>query len=56
MGTNIDHYRELQDAVESNINQRSLHQSARKSITEEVVGTIDGKSSQRVAKFLLSSG
>lgn len=56
MGTNINHYRELQNAVESNINQRSLHQVARKQITQEVVGTIDGKSSQRVAQFLLNPG
>ena len=55
MGTNIDHYRELQDAVESNISDRSLHQATRKRITEEVVGTIDGKSSQRVAQFILKS-
>jgi CDP-glycerol glycerophosphotransferase (TagB/SpsB family) len=54
MGTNIDHYRELKLAVESNIHDHSLYQTARQQITNDVVGTIDGQCSQRVVQFILN--
>lgn len=55
MGTNIDRYSELKSAIETNINNNSLYQAQRKTITQQVVGTIDGKSSQRVVDFILSN-
>ena len=54
MGTNIDHYHELKLAVESNIHEHSLYQTARQQITNDVVGTIDGQCSQRVVQFILN--
>ncbi|AOE50950.1 CDP-glycerol glycerophosphotransferase family protein [Kangiella sediminilitoris] len=54
MGANIDHYRELKSAVESNLQDHSLYKQARQEITQQVVGTIDGQSSQRVAQFILN--
>lgn len=54
MGTNIKQYSELKTAVKNNIEQPSTHESARRSITNEVVGSVDGQCSTRVAHFLLS--
>ena len=55
MGDNIKHYHQLKLAVESNIQDHALYQAARKTITNEVVGVIDGQCSQRVAQFILQS-
>ncbi|GAA4360776.1 CDP-glycerol glycerophosphotransferase family protein [Kangiella marina] len=54
MGTNINRYSELKEAVELNIQQPQTHHSARQSITQQVVGNVDGQCSQRVANFLLN--
>lgn len=56
MGANINHYRELKSAVESNLHNHSLYQKKRQEITQQVVGQIDGQCSQRVAQFILNQG
>lgn len=53
MGSNIDRYSELKDTVKQNLNGSSNYAEARHSITKQVVGNVDGQSSQRVADFLL---
>lgn len=54
MGTNIDHYHQLKQAVESNLQDHSLYQPARHSITQQVVGKIDGHCAERIATFILN--
>ncbi|WP_223670976.1 CDP-glycerol glycerophosphotransferase family protein [Kangiella shandongensis] len=56
MGANIDHYRKLKSAVESNLNDHSLYQATRREITQQVVGQVDGLCSQRVAQFIINQG
>lgn len=54
IGTNINHYRELKVAVETNLNKPQLFEKQRLQYIEQIVGTVDGQSSKRVAHFLLS--
>lgn len=54
MGSNIDKYSDLKSAVAENLAKPNLYSRARAEITQDVVGSVDGKCSVRVAEFLLS--
>jgi len=55
MGSNINRYSELHDAVTKSLNGSADYADARRSITKQVVGNVDGHSSRRVAEFLLNN-
>ena len=54
IGTNIHHYRDLQSAVGDNLNNPKLFEQQRLKYIEQIVGTVDGQASKRVANFLLN--
>lgn len=55
IGTNINHYHELKEAVENNLRNPKLFEQQRLKYIEQIVGTVDGHCSKRVAKFLLNN-
>lgn len=54
IGTNINHYRELKEAVENNLSNPKLFEEQRLQHIQQIVGAVDGRCSKRVADFLLS--
>lgn len=54
IGTNINHYRELKEAVEKNLSNPKLFEKQRLQHIQQIVGIVDGHCSKRVADFLLN--
>ncbi|WP_026309197.1 CDP-glycerol glycerophosphotransferase family protein [Kangiella aquimarina] len=54
IGTNINHYHQLKSAVEDNLANPTLFEPQRLSYIEQILGTVDGHCSARVADYLLN--